>query len=618
MSAREHLRRFVSVFDLRSTSKWLLLAALVGVVAGIGAVVFSFGGELCSHGFLGLGAGYHPTEAAGEHAWLARGTGDLRIWALLGVLIVGGLVSGFIVYTFAPEAEGHGTDAAIEAFHERDGEIRPRIPLVKLVASAVTIGSGGSGGREGPIAQIGAGFGSFLGGVLRLSRRDRRLMVAIGMGAGVGAIFRAPLAGALFAGEILYREGEFETDAIIPGAFASIVSYCVYCLFLPPELRFTPLFGKGLDFQIGSLAELLPLGVFAIVLVAVGVLYIKTFYGVHRLFARLPVKKHFRPAIGAGLAGLLAIGLYYAFGRDERVLAVLSAGYGAIQGAFEPSDGVTSASIGVLLAIAFGKILTTSLTISSGGSGGVFGPSMVIGATIGAAVGRTFHALWPSLTASPQVYVIIGMAGFFAGIAHAPFSTIVMVSEMTGDYELLLPAMWVSTLTFILCRRWTLYTKQVPTRLDSPAHKGDLIVDVLAGLHVRDVYRCGTEHLRLIHEGMTLNEIVHLLPESRQEYFPVVDADGRMVGIFSATDVRGHLYVDHVWEVAVARDIMVSEFLSVVPDDDLNRALRRFTQSNIEVLPVMDPDEPGRLLGVLGRRETIAAYNQRLDELQGN
>lgn len=584
---------------------------MVGVVAGVGAIVFQLASQVVVHYTLSQFAGYTPTEAAGEHSIFKHAVHEFSPLMVVVVMTLGGLASGFVVYTFAPEAEGHGTDAAIDAFHNKRGQIRRIIPLVKTVASAITIGTGGSAGREGPIAQIGAGFGSYLATALKLSARDRRIMLAAGMGAGVGAIFRAPLAGALFAGEILYRDAEFESDVIVPAAMASIISYSVYSLLLPTGdmLAFTPLFGNGLRHQLQSVTELIPMALLAIVLSIVGVIYIRIFYGMHDRFKKLPIRPHFRPAIGAALAGILGMVIYYSMGQERLALSVLATGYGALQQAL---DDPAEVGITLLLIVAFGKIVTTSLTISSGGSGGVFGPSMVIGGCIGGAVGLWFQDLFGVQT-HPGAYAIIGMAGFFAGCAHAPISTIIMVSEMTGDYKLLLPAMWVSTLCFLFTRRWTLYIKQVPSRLESPAHRGDFIVDVLEGIRVDEVYQKNRK-LVFIHESASLDEIVHKLAETHQHYFPVVDDANRMVGIFSSDDVRSYLYDETIWQLAVARDIMVTNIVSVTPDDDLNTALRRFTSLNLDELPVLDPEDPGKLLGMLRRKETIGFYNRKLVE----
>ena len=595
---------------LHSTGKWFLLAAMIGVVAGIGGIAFQVLGQVIQHFTLAQLAGFSPGEAAGEHSFFTHGAKTFLPWVVVIVMAVGGLLSGILVYTFAPETEGAGTDAAIDSFHNNQGKIRGRIPIIKTLASAITLGTGGSAGREGPIAQIGAGLGSILATRLKLSPRDRRIMLAAGVGAGVGAIFRAPLAGALFAGEILYRDADLEADAIVPAAVSSTVAYCVYSLALPASLRFAPLFGQDVPFEVSSVLEMLPYTALALALVLAGVLYIKTFRGAQKLFQRLPVIPHVRPMIGALLAGITGLALYYAFGRNADTLAVLGSGYGTLQKAF---SATASLSVGLLLAVAGVKIVTTSMTISSGGSGGVFGPSMVVGGCLGAAVGQLFHSWWPSVVPQPQAFAIVGMAGFFAGCARAPFSTILMVSEMTGNYTLLLPTMWVSTLCFLLGSRWTLYEKQVPTRLDSPAHRGDFLVDVLEGMCVADVFNPGRNRMK-IYEGTTLDEIVHTLAKTSQRYFPVVDSDDGMVGIFSAEDVRGYLYNDEIWQLATASDVMISRVITVNPKDDLNTALTCFTALNIDELPVVAPDDSRQLLGMVRRKEVIAAYNRRLME----
>jgi CIC family chloride channel protein len=596
---------------LHSTGKWLLLSVIVGGVAGIGAIAFDIASQSVRHIALEQIAGYVPAETAGENRIFAAPTHPIfSPLNLVAVIAIGGLISGVLVIRFAPEAEGHGTDAAIAAFHHKRGFIRPIVPLIKLLASALTIGSGGSGGREGPIAQIGAGFGSFLGTIFKLPARDRRILLAVGMGAGIGAIFRAPLAGALFAAEILYRGADLEGDVIVPAAVASTISYSVFSFWLPADVRFLPLFGKQLQFQMSSVLELIPMTLLAAALVVVAVLFIKLFYGTHRLFKASPLPPWLRPVLGAALTGAIGLMLYWSRGGDIRSLAVLGTGYGVLQTALTDPGAL---GVSLLVSLALLKILTTSMTISSGGSGGVFGPSMVIGGCIGAAVGLVLHNLWPQLVPQPQIFAIVGMAGFFAGAAHAPISTIIMVGELTGDYGLLLPTMWVSTLCFVLCHRWTLYHEQLASRLDSPAHRGDFLVDVLEGISVADI---PLEQTATVFQGTKLKDIVQLIAASRQHYFPVVDQEGRFIGIFSSDDVRSHLFNDSLWELANARDVMTTRIVTVTPDDDLNTALKRFTELNLDELPVVKADAPLQLLGMLRRRDAIACYNQKLHGFQ--
>ncbi len=457
---------------IRTQVRLLGLAMLVGVVAGLGAIVFYVATRTVERYALGVVAGYDAQpRPAGEVTirWLPAIGHPLYPWLLLVIPTVGGLLSGVLVFSLAPEAEGHGTDAVIDAYHQRQGQIRPQVPLVKIVASALTLGTGGSGGREGPIAQIGAGFGSLLANLLHLKAADRRVLMAAGMGAGIAAIFRAPLAGTLFAAEVLYSSPEFEAEVIMPAAIACVLSYCTFGSYA----GWQPLFAipDGLTFS--NPWELGPYSLLVLLMVVLAALYTRTFYGCVRIFHRLPLRPHFRPALGALLTGLVALILYFLVGGQQQVLAVLSFGYSAIQGAVMQE---TTVSAWVLLAIALGKILTTGLTIGSGGSGGVFGPSMVIGGCGGGALGLFLHSLWPTLVPHPASFVIIGMAGFFAAAAKTPFSTLIIVSEMTGGYHLLLPALWVCACrTFSrtsgrsTLRRWRAVRVRRPTRGAMPA-----------------------------------------------------------------------------------------------------------------------------------------------------
>ena len=592
--------------------RWFVFAVVIGLIAGLAAILFQFLTESLQHFSIAWFAGYQPPEALGEHSYYAEVHRSLRVWMILPVIALGGLAAGLLVYFFAPDAQGHGTDGAIDAFHNKRGTIPLRIPIIKTIASAITLGTGGSAGREGPIAQIGAGFGSYLAQRLQLSAHDRRIMLAMGMGAGIGAIFRAPLAGAIFAGEIMYRDADLEAEVIVPGAIASTVGYAVFQLSLPPESRFTPLFGELIQHEVGHLAELIPYTALAFAVVAAAILYVNVFHYVEKTFKKIPVIPHLRPMLGATLTGLLAIGAYHLFGGDTRVLASLGSGYGFLQ---EAIDNAGSLTVEILVVVAFLKIIATSLTIGSGGSGGVFGPSMVIGGSVGAAVGKLFHQLMPNIVQQPGAFAIVGMAGFFAGCANAPFSTILMVSEMTGDYKLLVPTVWVALLSYILSRKWSLYSSQVNTRLDSAAHKGDFTIDLIEGILVREAFT-PKSNIMTFQESATLDEIVHSLTKTPQRYFPVMDAEQELVGIFSADDVRCSLYEELLWKVAIARDVMTENVLTIAPDDDLNTALMRFTALNVDELPVVDKDNSNKVLGFLRRKEVIAAYTRRRLELQ--
>ncbi len=583
---------------ITSAGKWVFYYILIGLIAGLGAIVFQYLCQVGMYVFLELMAGYRAAGPAGEIHLFPETGKPLHRWMLLFLPALGGILSGWLVYTFAPEAEGHGTDAAIDAYHNKGGFVRGRIPFVKTIASALTITTGGSGGREGPIAQIGAGFGSYLATRLKLSDRQRRIMLAAGIGAGVGSIFRAPLAGALFAAEVLYRSPEFEAEVIIPAGISSVVAYCLFCLVFGWGSLF-----QSPDFVFENPLELGPYMVLAFVLVGGGLLYVKSFYGVRGFFHKLKVPNHLKPAIGGLCTG--AIGCFF-------MKETLAFGYGSAQMAL---DNKLSALF--LLGLAFGKILTTSFSIGSGGSGGVFGPSIVIGGAFGGAVGRIFHDIMPGIVTEPGAFVVVGMAGFFSAVSHAPISTIIFVSEMTNSYHLLLPSLLVCSVAFLLSRKWTIYEKQVLSRIDSNAHRGDFFVDVLGTIRVKELMP-KVRQVKLVPEHMPLAAFRELFSSTDQHYFPVVDKENQLTGIFSINDIRGIIFDQELGDLIVMKDVARPGIIVTTPSEDLNEVLKKFTIRNIQRLPVVKDEDHRVLLGMLDRREVIEYYNQRVEEIKSS
>jgi CIC family chloride channel protein len=584
------------LFNFARASKWALYFIAIGLIAGLGSIIFHYLCQLGIHYLMDWMAGYRPPPPAGEHHLMTPTAHPFNRLILLFLPALGGVVSGWLVYTFAPEAEGHGTDAAINAYHNQGGFIRGRVPFVKTLASSITLTTGGSGGREGPIAQIGAGFGSFLATRLKLSDRDRRIMMAAGIGAGVGSIFRAPLAGALFAAEVLYRDPDFESEVIIPAGISSVVAYCTFCLvFGWGSLFESPPF----DFQ--NPLELGPYLVLALVLVGTGAFYVKVFYGTVHFFEKIKkIPNHLKPAIGGLLTGL--VGYYWPH--------CLAFGYGFAQKAL-----LCELSVGFLLTLAFGKILTTSFSIGSGGSGGVFGPSVVIGGAMGGAVGLTFHRWIPTVVAEPGAFVVVGMAGFFTVVSNTPISTIIFVSEMTNSYHLLLPSLMVCSVAYLASRRWTLYQRQVKSKLDSPAHAGDFFVDVLQSFRVQDLQHL-IKKVRQIPQDMSFSAFKSYFSQTTQHYFPIMDEQERLVGIFSINDVRAVLFAPEIEHLVVMKDIGTSEIIVTTPAEDLNAVLKKFTTKNIDSLPVVEENDRTRLIGLLNRREVISFYNQKVAEMK--
>ena len=584
------LRSFVSVSPM---AKWLAYGVLIGVASGLGAIVFEYGLEGTTYIFVHRVLEHHP-PAAGVNNTSPGAYPVGGRWLLFLVPVFGALVSGFLVYTFAPEAEGHGTDAVVRSFHRQDGRVRHRVPIIKSIASMLVIGTGGSAGREGPIAQIGSGVGSWLAEVFHLSARDRRLMLLAGMAGGIGAIFRAPLGGAIFACEVLYRDTDIETEAAIPCMVSSIVAYSVFYGVTGKSVLFATE-----SYRFDSLVEL---GLYALLGVAcavVGVFYVWVLYaGRDKLFRRIPLPRILRTALGGLLLGTLAF----------FVPEILSGGYGYVQQAI--NNDLPLKLMGVLV---LAKILATTFTISSGGSGGVFGPSLFIGAMVGGVCGDLFADFWPKLDlVNPSAFVLVGMGGFFAGIAKVPLAALIMVAEMTGSYGLLVPMMLVCTITYVCTARTHLYEEQVRSRIDSPVHRGEMQVDLLDGLFVKELpLKTDVQCLRA---HVPLRDILPMIPETDQNYFPVLEEDGRMRGIFSMDDIRQVLYEGHLGELVIAGDIALSDFLYLVPEEDLHSALKKFTARNLDELPVVEEGSM-RYLGMLSRREVIRLYNERLEAM---
>lgn len=437
-----------------SIPRLLLIGLLVGAVSGVGAVFFFKGIALGSHFLLHNILGYrYPTEGlsfADAASWAPPET----VWLILPILLLGALISGLIVWKFAPEAEGHGTDAALKAYHG-DGKIRWRVPFVKALSSIITISSGGSAGCEGPTAQISAGFGSILADVMKLSPRERRIAIAVGIGGGVGAIFKAPLGGAILAAEILYLR-DFKYDALLPAFVSSLTGYAIFGLFE----GFTPLFGTA---DMGWTAVQLPFFLLLGILSAgMGYLYIKTFYGTKTVFdaaeKKYRIPKFLKPVIGAGIFGLIIILLAY-LSPETLIVGVgcLGTGYGFVQLALYNLLPFT-----VLLLLPFVKILATALTIGSGASGGVFAPGLAVGGFLGGALGSGLHLLFPELVGASAipVFVVIGMIAVFGSVSHAPVAVLLMVLEMTGSFDLAIPAVLAVTAAVVLLKNHTIFQEQ--------------------------------------------------------------------------------------------------------------------------------------------------------------
>jgi chloride channel protein, CIC family len=445
----------------------LIESAVIGVIGALSARLFMWMLGVSNRLFLEGLADYRPPGLAENGGSLHQVIGSHGLWLIPVATTIGGLISGALVYGFAPEAEGHGTDTVVEAFHRKQGKLRLRVAPVKMVASAITIGSGGSAGREGPIALISAALSSFYAVRTRRSEEQRRLLLLAGMAAGLAAIFRTPMGTGVFAIEVLYSNMEFEVGAFLYTMMASAVAYTVNGLFV----------GWGPLFQLPSVATpgisaYLWYAALGVMCGLVGTVLPAVFYRTRDAFRRLPIPNWTKPGLGACGVGLLAL----------RLPQVLGGGYGWIQ---EAIDG--RLALRLLFVLVFAKLIAFSLTVSSGGSGGVFAPSLFIGAMLGAGFSILFHQ--PS-----AVFAVVGMAAVFGSAARVPVATMLMVTEMAGGYHLLVPAGLAVMIAYLLQSRLSshlkyrsLYEGQVRTRKDSPAHYVEQIQIGLSLLGRRDL-----------------------------------------------------------------------------------------------------------------------------------
>ena len=511
----------MSIFDrMPYYEKWFVLGLIAGVVAGLAATVFYVVLHILQYLFIYELVGMSYPRPLGEGGSLNFTFSPGHYYLIPLSLVIGGALSSLIVYTFAPEAEGHGTDAAIRAYHYNQGKIRWVVVPVKIIASAITIGSGGSAGREGPTAQFSAGVGSVLADLLKLSPEDRRKMVAVGIGAGIGTIFKTPIGGALLAAEILYRR-DLEPEIIYPAMVASAVGYVIFGSIF----GFTPVFGYYSE-TFNPLR--LPMyAVLGLVSGALAVVYVKTFYGVHDAFKKLKVNRYLKPVIGAMLTSLIAI----------IAPEVMSSGYGWINLAeYEKFNAFYSPVLPVILLLALLpllKILATSFSIGSGGSGGVFAPGLFIGAFIGADVGLLFHYLFPQVVPSIAPFVIIGMAAFFGAAGKVPLSVIVMVTEMTGSLQLLPGTMIAVAISYVVSGNYTIYQAQVPTRRDSPVHKSEYEVPLMRLLKVM---KAKLQDLR-VRTTDTVGRAMSIMEENGVMGLPVTDDNDNFVGAVFLRDL---------------------------------------------------------------------------------
>jgi CIC family chloride channel protein len=563
-------------------------ALLVGIGTGLGAVAFRY--LIQAVAWLGF-------------TWIPQQTESWGAAYVLFVPAIGGLLVGLLIHFFAREAKGHGVPEVMEAVALRGGRIRPRVAVIKSLASSLCIGSGGSVGREGPIVQIGSALGSSVGQLLHLSDDRIRNLVACGAAGGIAATFNAPIAGVIFALEVIL--GEFSvrhfSPVVISAVAASVVGRAVF--------GNVPAFMIPTEYGLNSLWEYAFYPVLGILAAVVGVTFVRLLYWSEDLFARWKqVPEWFQPAVGGALLGVLALAYPWATGIIwQGTPQIFNVGYGVIEDALG-----NHFLLGVVVALLVLKLIATSLTLGSGGSGGVFAPSLFMGAMLGAAFALTTDVLFPGIAAPPGAYALVGMGAVFAASAHAPITAVLILFELTGDYRIILPLMLTVVVATLLAQKMlggeSIYTLKLTRRGIRLQRGRDL--DVLQAVTVDEVMRFDVDTVPV---DLTLSELLDVLSNTRHHGLPVLDQQGELWGIVTVSDV------DRAVARNVSRNTPVADIgtprqqlLVAFPDETIGEALARMAPRGLGRLPVVSRDAPNRLQGMLRRADIIRAYNVAL------
>jgi CIC family chloride channel protein len=513
---------------------------------------------------------------------------SLGPWYIVLIPAAGGLIVGLLVYYLAPETKGHGVPEVMYAVDREGGRIRIRVAVIKALASSVCIGSGGSVGREGPIVQIGSSLGSTLGQLFHLSRDKVKILVACGAGGGIAATFNAPLAGIFFALEIILRS--YAPRHISSVVLASVLATVVSRNYLGDNPAFTVP-----HYQMNSPWEILFYLFFGFLAAAVAWLFITTLYKSEDIFDKLPLPGFLKPALGGLIIGI--IGLYYP--------QIFGVGYKSIELALY---GKITAGLGLILV--FAKLVATSVTLGSGGSGGVFAPSLFLGAMLGVVFSKLTLLLFPSVAINPGASAMIGMAAVFAGAAQAPISSILILFEMTGDYKIILPLMTAVVIATLVLRKWSresIYTKKLARRgIDTTQGPPPDLLEII------QVSEAMTRNVITLQEEQTIKEAGLTIKKTRHRGFPVLNEEGKLAGIVTHKDINKALAAGQAERPV--REIMTTDVVVSYPDECLRKALEKLGSRNIGRAPVVDPSHPGKVLGLITRKNILKAMHDHLND----
>jgi len=554
----------------------VLGAVVIGILAGYGAVGFRKLIDLVRSG-------------AFQNLLPFLAQGGLHGYALILVPALGGLAVGPITAFFPREAKGHGVPEVMEAIVARRGLIRPRTVVLRALASALSIGSGGSVGREGPIVQIGSAIGSSVGQIWRLAGNPMKVLVGCGAAGGIAATFNAPIAGFLFANEVIL--GDFSLATVSPIILSSVAATVVsrrylgaYPAFMVPQ------------YELVSPVELIFYAILGVLVSLVALLYVRSLYWAEDFFEeRVPIPPYLKPALGGLLLGIIA----YHFPQ------IMGNGYPPMEQAMRGEMAL--GFMGVLVLV---KVVATSVTIGSGGSGGVFAPALFVGAMAGGSFGTLIHNLFPAVTAPEGSYALVGMGGVFAAAAFAPLTSILILFELTNNYTVILPIMIVCVIGYIhgrWIRRYSIYTLKLH-------RKG---VEVVRGPDVNimkeiPVAAAMDKHFFSVIPDTPLIRLAGIIHKTGQSFYPVVTRRGDLVGIITYHDLEPTLFVEGLEYLVLAYDMASRDLITTTPEESLYDAVKKMDREGVRQLPVVDSKNPKKLLGIITRKDVVASYNREM------
>lgn len=587
-------------FRIKNETHIFFYAVVTGVISGIIAMAFSFLLHLAETFFTTLHVYEHNTgnNISEKIEFMFRYKSSALLVFLLPA--AGGLICGLISYIFCREAGGTGTDEMINAFHNHEGKMNTRVPFYKSIATIFTLSTGGSGGREGPISQIGAGVGVIIANIAGAGPRSRRTLMLSGTAAGLGAAFKTPLGGALTAVEMVYKK-DIESDALIPCFISSVTAYLVFAAYAGTD----PLMPISADvsFRFSEIVFYLALGIMCYLF---GYLFIKGFNDARKFINSIRIPMWLKPAIGGLLVGSVALMFYETAGTGHNYLTRVIGG--ELPDFFRNNELLYI--VLSLLVVAFVKIVATTITIGSGGSAGIFGPSLFIGAMLGAAVGCLAKYFMPDSDVSIVTYMVVGMGAFYAGVANAPIAGIIMTCEMTGSYALLPALIIVSIFTFILSRQISFYKYQVDNRFKSPAHLWDMKLDVIESIIIKN-YFPDFRLLAMVKDTDSFADVRDLANYYHSSDFVVVDDNFAYKGILSLRKL-GEKHSKLVREKISAAELADHSVPSVTTADSLGVVLNIIMKFDVDKVAVTEED--GRTIGYIRSRDIFEAYSRETDK----